>query len=194
MKLRRRNPVVQGFEDRHRKKSKARADQDKNKQVKVENEEDCMDYHFVFARGGAIPPGAQPNGNEANGEPLWVARSPGRTDRFFFHGGIHPGKVRPGFGAAFIPFGGNEEAVPDYEVLMEAGIWIAGSGGQIPDGAVVCGRSADGDPLFVARANLNGGLHPGKIRFNLGAAFIGWGGKEVHVNDYEVLTSPVIRS
>jgi hypothetical protein len=43
---------------------------------------------------------------------------------------------------------------------MEPGIWIAGSGGQIPDGAVVCGREANGDPLFVARANLNGGLHP----------------------------------
>ncbi|MBV8811621.1 MAG: hypothetical protein JO033_23380 [Acidobacteriaceae bacterium] len=27
----------------------------------------------------------------------------------------------------------------DYEVLIEAGIWVAGSGGQIPDGAVVCG-------------------------------------------------------
>ena len=113
-----------------------------------------MDYHFVFATGGAIPPGASPHGNEATGEPLWVARSPGRTDPFFFHGGIHPGKVRPGFGAAFIPFGGNEESVRDYEVLMEPGIWIAGSGGQIPDGAVVCGREANGDPLFVARANL----------------------------------------
>ena len=153
-----------------------------------------MDYHFVFATGGAIPPGASPHGNEATGEPLWVARSPGRTDPFFFHGGIHPGKVRPAFGAAFIPFGGNEESVPDYEVLMEPGIWIAGSGGQIPDGAVVCGREANGDPLFVARANLNGGLHPGKIRFAFGAALIGFGGKEVPVTDYEVLTSPVIRS
>ena len=84
--------------------------------------------------------------------------------------------------------------MPDYEVLMEPGIWIAGSGGQIPDGAVVCGREANGDPLFVARANLNGGLHPGKIRFAFGAALIGFGGKEVPVTDYEVLTSPVIRS
>jgi hypothetical protein len=77
-----------------------------------------MDYHFVFATGGAIPPGASPHGNEATGEPLWVARSPGITDPFFFHGGIHPGKVRPGFGAAFIPFGGNEESVPDYACFL----------------------------------------------------------------------------
>src|SRR5215831_595732 len=51
----------------------------------------CMDYHFVFATDGTIPAGAQPNGNEANGDPLWVARSPGVTDPFFSHG-IHPGK------------------------------------------------------------------------------------------------------
>jgi hypothetical protein len=151
-----------------------------------------LDYHFVFATGGSIPAGAQPNGNEADGTPLWVARSPGRTDPHFI-GSIQPGKVRPAFGTALIPFGGNEISVVDYEVLMEAGMWMAGSGGQIPDGAVVCGREANGDPLFVARANLNGGLHPGKIRFAFGAALIGFGGKEVPVSNYEVLTSPVIR-
>jgi len=76
---------------------------------------------------------------------------------------------------------------------MEAGIWVAGSGGQIPDGAVVCGREENGDPLFVARARINGGLHPGKIRFAFGTALIGFGSKEVQVNDYEVLISPVVR-
>jgi hypothetical protein len=118
---------------------------------------------------------------EVTGEPLWVARSPGITDPFFFHGGIHPGKVSPGFGAAFIPFGGKEEAVRDYEVLMEAGLWNAGSKGQIPDGAVVRGREANGDPPFVVRAKLNAGLHPGKIQFAFGAAFIVWW-QEVPVN------------
>ena len=154
-----------------------------------------MDYHFAFATGGNIPGGAVPqgHGNEADGTPLWVARSPGATDPQFFHGGIHPGKVRPAFGAALIPFGGSENPVTDYEVLMELGLWISGQNGQIPDGAVVCGREANGDPLFVARASLNGGLHPGKIRFAFGAAFIGFGGQEVHVTDYEVLVSPVDR-
>jgi hypothetical protein len=147
-----------------------------------------MDYHFRIASGGQIPSGAQPHGHEVDGTPLWVARSPGITDPSFL-GGIHPGKVRPGFGAALIPLGGKEVPVTEYEVLMEAGIWVAGSGGQIPDGALVCGREADGDPLFVARANLNGGLHPGKIRFRFGAAFIGFGGRELNVNDYEVLVS-----
>jgi hypothetical protein len=81
-----------------------------------------MDYHFVFASDGRIPDGAQPNGHEANGAPLWVALSPDRKDPLFFHGGIHPGKVRPAFGSAFFTFGGKEEPVHEYEVLMEAGI------------------------------------------------------------------------
>jgi hypothetical protein len=147
-----------------------------------------MDYHFVFTSSGAIPDGAQPHGHEGDGTPLWVARSPGRTDLGFL-GGIHPGKVRPGLGGALIPFDGREVLVADYEVLMEVGLWVSGSGGQIPDGAIVCGREENGDPLFVARANFKGGIHPGKIRFAFGAAFIGFGGKENQVNDYQVLVS-----
>jgi hypothetical protein len=155
-----------------------------------------MDYHFASSSGGQIPNGAQPNGHEADGTPLWVARSPGITVPNFLNG-IHPGKVRPAFGAALIPFGGREVPVADYEVLMEAGIWFRrGEGGQqlIPDGAIVCGREENGEPLFVARANFNGGVHPGKIRFAFGAAFIGFGGKENRVDDYEVLVSEVVRS
>jgi len=151
-----------------------------------------MDYHFIFAATGSIPAGAASHGHEADGTPLWVARSPARADPHFI-GSIQPGKVRPAFGAALIPFGGKEISVTDYEVLVESGIWIPGSNGQIPDGAVVCGSEANGDPLFVARASLNGGLHPGKIRFAFGAALIGFGGKEVPVSNYEVLASPVVR-
>ena len=73
-----------------------------------------MDYHFVFATGGAIPAGAQPNGNEASGDPLWVARTVGGVSSL---PGVQLGKVRPGLGAALFPFGGNEVA-DQYEVLM----------------------------------------------------------------------------
>jgi len=147
-----------------------------------------MDYHFAVASGGQIPTGAQSQGHEADGTPLFVARSPGHTFPNAIPG-IQPGKVRPGFPGAFIPFGGKEISVGTYEVLMQAGIWIAGSNGQIPDGAVVCGREENGNPLFVARANVGGGVHPGKIRFDFGAAFIGFGGQEIRVQTYEVLVS-----
>jgi hypothetical protein len=147
-----------------------------------------VDYHFVFATGGQIPAGAQPQGHEADGTPLWVARSPGYADPLHLPG-IQPGKVRPGFGGALIPFGGREVLVTDYEVLMEAGVWVPAAGGQTPDGAIVCGREANGDPLFVCRAAFDGGLQPGKVRFAFGAADIGWGGAEHPVTNYEVLVS-----
>ena len=137
-------------------------------------------YQWVPASGGAIPPGAAENGHEANGEALFVARAQ-------LNGGVHPGKVRGAFGAANIPFGGQEVKVINYEVLMNPGVWVTASGGTIPDGAVVFGHEADGTPLYVARANLEGGVHPGKVRLEFGAANIPFAGKEVKVNPYEVL-------
>jgi hypothetical protein len=66
--------------------------------------------------------------------------------------------------------------------------WTSATNGNIPDGAIVCGREADGTVLYVARAIYQGGVHPGKVRKEFGAANIPYGGKEVKVNPYEVLT------
>ena len=141
-----------------------------------------MAYRWKKASGGAVPAGAKPNGREADGTPLWVARAS-------HAGGIHPGKVRLEFGAANIPYGGLEVKESDYDVLMEEGCWVKASGGRVPDGAVVAGFEADGKPLYVARAAYNGGIHQGKVRLEFGAANIPWGGKEVKVADYEVLVN-----
>ena len=146
-------------------------------------------YHFVFASGGSIPAGAQPNGNEAPpaSDPLWVARTIGGTAGLPI---AQLGKVRPGFGGAFFPFGGNEVFSAEYEVLMEAGLWVAGDpGGKIPIGAVVCGEDADGGPLFVARAAHSGGVHPGKTRAGWGTASISFGGKEFFAAPFEILVT-----
>ena len=37
-------------------------------------------------------------------------------------------------------------------------------GGSVPEGALHCGKEAEGAPLYLARANFEGGIHPGKIR------------------------------
>ena len=50
------------------------------------------------------------------------------------------------------------------------------SGGAVPEGAVAWGYEANGEALFVCRAYLNGGLHPGKVRGEFGAANIPCGG------------------
>ena len=141
-------------------------------------------YSWIEARDGNVPSSAEA-GHEADGRSLFVARAP-------LHGGLHPGKIRPGFGAAKIPFGGVEVDVASYEILDDRGRRVAASGGHVPVGAVVAAHEVDGAPLFVARANLEGGLHPGKVRPGFGGAHIGFGGREVQgVTDYEVLVEGV---
>lgn len=135
---------------------------------------------WVQSTGGYIPDGAVVVGYEQNGLPLFSARAD-------YAGGVHPGKVRIEFGAANIPYGGNEIKVNPYQVLVGTAKWVAAKDGQIPKGAVVAGREADGTPLYVARAEYACGLHPGKVRPEFGAANIPYGGKEVKVSNYEVL-------
>jgi hypothetical protein len=58
-----------------------------------------------------------------------------------FQGGVHSGKVQPAFRACNIGYGigygGREEVVPDYEVLVERHPrWVAAQDGHIPPDAV----------------------------------------------------------
>ncbi|WP_205217117.1 DM9 repeat-containing protein, partial [Enterococcus hirae] len=65
--------------------------------------------------------------------------------------------------------------------------WQAAQNGSIPEGAVPHGREATGEPLWICRVKLAGGLHLGKVRPGLGAASIAYGGTETEVSAYEVL-------
>ena len=63
--------------------------------------------------------------------------------------------------------------------------WAFASNGHIPSGSLVSGHEANGDKLYICRANYNGGVHPGKVRKELRACNIGWGSKEISVSQYE---------
>ncbi|KAJ2709198.1 hypothetical protein H4R19_004374 [Coemansia spiralis] len=67
--------------------------------------------------------------------------------------------------------------------------WVSAVDGHIPPNAVQGGAEADGSPLFVARVAYKGGLHPAKVGHHLGAGGcnLGWGHKEIAVNEYQVL-------
>jgi hypothetical protein len=65
--------------------------------------------------------------------------------------------------------------------------WQRASDGQIPAGAVSAGREANGEQLYLCRANFKGGVHPGKIRPAFGGCNVPWGGAEHAVRSYEVL-------
>jgi hypothetical protein len=65
--------------------------------------------------------------------------------------------------------------------------WVEGSFGQLPSRAIVGGHEANGDALFICRAPYKGGYHPGKIRAAFRGCNIGYGGKEITINPYDVL-------
>ncbi|CAD7078763.1 unnamed protein product [Hermetia illucens] len=82
-------------------------------------EHPCTEYEVLCAGGGQwvptsggnIPPQAMPAGESEDGEPLFV----GRVNHA---GTITPGKVHPSHGFCYIPYGGQEMAFADYEILV----------------------------------------------------------------------------
>lgn len=106
-------------------------------------------------------------------------------------GSVHPGKAF-GVDGDYIcnyGYGGNEIVVKSgYKILTASPIglvWLPYSG-SIPSNAV-SGGNERGRDLPVCRANYKGALHPGKV---VGKnCNIGWGGKEVVIPSFEVLTN-----
>lgn len=68
--------------------------------------------------------------------------------------------------------------------------WVKSSGNIIPEGAVRGGYESDGKSLFIARAQLDDYLTPGKIGHHLPGAHIPHDCKEMILEDYEVLVHP----
>lgn len=60
---------------------------------------------------GHVPPGAVSAGNQSNGEPLFIGRA-------HFGGSLTPGKIHRSHGCLYIPFGGAEQSIQQYEVLI----------------------------------------------------------------------------
>lgn len=75
-------------------------------------------------------------------------------------------------------------------------MWLKSSDVFIAMGSPVAGyeNNAPGIrnsvPLFIVRANYNGGVHPGKLVYGFGA-YIPWGGKEHICREFEVYVGPL---
>nr|CRH04936.1 conserved protein of unknown function [include at least 3 DUF3421 domain] [Candidatus Magnetococcus massalia] len=143
------------------------------------------------ASGGFIPPGALKAGNESNRQPLFVCR-------VNYRGGVHVGKAARHLRACNIGWGGKEVSVRNYEVLIAsegmsqadngAG-WSQADRGRVPNNATVAGHEANkAQKLYVCRVSFRGGVHIGKVAPHLRACNIGYGGREIRVGRYEVLT------
>jgi Protein of unknown function (DUF3421) len=143
--------------------------------------------HFQAAHG-TLPTYANKAGHEADQTPLYLARA-------LHEGGLHPGKYRAGWTAASISYGGGEVWISSYEVWTgrlsdgSPGTWIPSEDAQ-PGGywdPVVCGREADGTPLYAARAPHDGGMQVGKWRQGWTVTSIPYGGKELWLSPFELL-------
>lgn len=138
----------------------------------------AADWTWIDATADHMPFDAVVGGSEGNGDRLYICRAGHQN-------GIYPGKFRPGFAGCNIGSDGNEVAVPNFQILVPT--WAPASNGSIPREAPAFGHEADGSPLFICRANHQGGLHPGRVSPGLGGCHIGYGGQEIFVPNYEVL-------
>lgn len=135
---------------------------------------------WVPSGGGQVPPRSFAGG-EDNGEPVYVIRAQ-------FSGGLVPGKLLPSHGQGYVPWGGAENGVSQYEVLCDfPGQWLACSGGNIPPNALTAGQTEEGEPLYVGRVVHDGALTVGKVQQSHGVCYIAYGGEELSFPEYEIL-------
>ncbi|KAF5398465.1 Natterin-4 [Paragonimus heterotremus] len=100
-------------------------------------------------------------------------------------------------GIAHIPYNGKEIEVNSFEVLCNTSLfpnhkgyqWISCSGGQVPPAALHAGMAGgpSGQPLYVARGEVNGEMCVGQVQLMNNCACVPWGGEEHRLSTYEVL-------
>lgn len=69
----------------------------------------------MASENGLVPDGAVPSGHNAMNELLYIARG-------HINSSVVVGKVHPSHGCLYVPFGGVEESIKQYEVLVECPI------------------------------------------------------------------------
>lgn len=102
---------------------------------------------------------------------------------------IFIGKILSSHQGIYIPFDGREVHLSSYEVFITngPGVWIRTSHNNIPATAIIAGKSADGENLYVGRVQHDGTLTPGKVVPSHQKCYISYDGKELGFDQYEIL-------
>lgn len=148
-------------------------------------------------------PTSFPAGHEADGRTLYISQCVHRdqtfsTDLPYYstsNRGWHIGKAGTHLSKGMTFSWGGSEYDSDHcrrdehwVYLADDGAtyrWVAQSGGAYPTGAV---KGYNGsEQHHICRVNFQGGVHPGKLIPSSNACFIGWGGREHGIQNYEVL-------
>ncbi|KAG4072159.1 hypothetical protein HA402_015658 [Bradysia odoriphaga] len=129
-----------------------------------------------------LPRDAVLGGRDSDGSPIYVGRA------------SHDGatlicKVLPSKQAAYVATNGVEISKLHYEVLVGRTVrWKADKNGKVPRDAFAAGRATNGETLYIGRAPHNGSLTIGKVHPTHGCLYMPYGGSEVSLREYEVLT------
>lgn len=110
-------------------------------------------------------------------------------------GGVHVGRVRRDFTTCHIGYGGREVEVSPFEMLGV--VWQEAAGVQTPNDSLVAGYElVEREPnhiatnrLYPCRTRFQGGVHLGQTRSGERGCSIGFGGKQIVVWVYEVLSA-----
>ncbi|UJR13384.1 hypothetical protein I4U23_000400 [Adineta vaga] len=140
---------------------------------------------WVLARDGEVPQNAVPGGREANGQTNYIARFITKE------GQLAPGKLVTQYKQAYSGCGGIEQSSSIYQVLTHPNQnelkWVPTHGNNLPTGALQAGGDHQ-SPLYISRAQFQGGLCCGKFEPTHSCAYLPWGGEEHCVtNNFEVL-------
>lgn len=129
----------------------------------------------------AIPTTAIFGGRDSNFSVLYVGRA-------MHLGNLLPCKVHPTRKLAVVTLNGVEAEKQTYEILIGSNSkWVSASSGNVPANALPGGYTKQGEVLYIGRANHLGGLIVGRIQKSHRCVYVGHGGREYSLSDYEVL-------
>ncbi|KAG5667895.1 hypothetical protein PVAND_015861 [Polypedilum vanderplanki] len=130
---------------------------------------------------GPFPDKMVRGGIDSDGSVIYIGRA-------FHNGDMIPAKVIPDKNMAYVAYGGEEIEKEDFEVLRAGDfVWEFCTGGAVPEGAVTCGQTADGEVLYVGRCLYSGTQTPGKVHPSHNCLYIPFEGAEISIPEYEVL-------
>lgn len=120
-------------------------------------------------------------GHDTDRSPIYVGRA--------VHGYSEiPAKVIPSKQACYVTYDGQEIFKDNFEYLVGHGFqWIGSANGHVPERAVFAGIDESGEEHYIGRAHHSGSLTPGKIHKSHQCLYIGYGGHEISMKQYEVL-------
>jgi hypothetical protein len=142
----------------------------------------AMPLTIVGASNGYAPPDAIRAGTDNDGYALYLCAAA-------FGGGVHPGKLKTTFKGCDVSWGGTENVVSNYHVLVPRWTTFPLVGFEHASFDFPAGVDTDGKPLHICRAYYGGGVHPGKTKEGWTTCNIGWGGKEETSSNYGLLSS-----